>query len=384
VALFFSSFLFILHPPHFLVNVEGSCPLGWEKEGDRCYFFSKEKKSWDEANKTCIERHKGHLASVSSEQVHKYLQGKETLGWIGGFKEDNQWVWSDSSEWDFNLGWGKGEPSKGQEKCVEYLWNSEHVWNNGDCSNKRKYVCSKRVSPGSDNSVQMDKEGCQSGECVELNCSPGWKGYWEEMNGQCYYWSQEKLFWGSAEEKCRSLGGHLASVTSQDIHDYIQQNEKNPDFVWLGATDQDKEGAWKWTDCNPWNFIKWGAGEPNNQKNEDADGEDCAILASNKTNGYKNWLDTQCRWTERQFVCSISKCAETGDSTDYTSVARAISSAVGLLFLALLVFFIYRHLRRTRAASTVEHNDENPRAFYCTKMCEKSKSTTFSYYVLLC
>ena len=76
------------------------------------------------------------------------------------------------------------------------------------------------VFEGSDNSVQMDEEGCQSGECVELKCSPGW----EEMNGKCYFWSQEKLFWGAAEEKCRSFGGHLASVTSQDIHDYIQQN----------------------------------------------------------------------------------------------------------------------------------------------------------------
>ena len=122
--------------------------FGWEKEGDQCYFFSEEEKSWDEANKTCIEEHKGHLASVPSEQVHKYLQGKETLGWIGGVKKDNQWVWTDCSEWDFDLGWGEGEPSKGPEKCVEYFWNSEHVWNNGDCSNGRKYVCSKKVSPG--------------------------------------------------------------------------------------------------------------------------------------------------------------------------------------------------------------------------------------------
>ena len=41
-------------------------------------------------------------------------------------------------------------------------------------------------------------------------------------------------------------------------------------------------------------------------------------------------------------------------------MAIAISSALGLVFLALLVFFTCRHLRRTRTTSTVEHNDENP------------------------
>ena len=81
------------------------------------------------------------------------------------------------------------------------------------------------VLEGTDNDVQIQEEGCQSGECIELNCSSGW----EEMNGQCYYWSQKKLFWGAAEEKCRSLGGHLASVTSQDIHDYIEQNVRTND-----------------------------------------------------------------------------------------------------------------------------------------------------------
>ena len=135
-----------------------SCPAGWEREGDRCYFFSNEKKTWDEAEETCKVKHKGHLASVPSEQVHKYLQRKKTSGWIGGVNkdfynpvnEDSTWVWTDCSEWDFD-GWEEEEPSKGQdsrlEKCVEYL-SDKHLWNNGFCGNKKKFVCSKKVCPG--------------------------------------------------------------------------------------------------------------------------------------------------------------------------------------------------------------------------------------------
>ena len=35
---------------------------------------------------------------------------------------------------------------------------------------------------------------------------------------------QEKLFWAAAEVKCREMGGHLASVTSNDTHDYLTMN----------------------------------------------------------------------------------------------------------------------------------------------------------------
>ena len=58
--------------------------------------------------------------------------------------------------------------------------------------------------------VEVENKGCAHG--------------WEEKDGRCYYWSKEKLFWGEAEEKCKSFGGHLASVTSQDVHDYLKDN----------------------------------------------------------------------------------------------------------------------------------------------------------------
>ena len=69
------------------------------------------------------------------------------------------------------------------------------------------------------NGVQIQGDQCKPGECT-ANCSDPW----EENDDQCYLWSQEKLFWGVAEKKCRSLGGHLASVTSQDVNDYLLMN----------------------------------------------------------------------------------------------------------------------------------------------------------------
>merc|ERR1712179_771674 len=151
-------------------------------------------------------------------------------------------------------------------------------------------------------------------ETCTSSCDYGW----EEKDGRCYFWSKEKLSWEAAEEKCQKLGGHLASVISQDVHVYLRDNEKNSFFVWIGATDQKDEGIWKWTDCNPWNFAKWGKNEPDNGKTRySSDDENCAVLTSKKYsrqsyNKYEDWSDTSCK-KPAHFVCARPICGKEVD-----------------------------------------------------------------------
>ena len=73
-----------------------SCPSGWEREGDKCYFWSKTTKDWEQAEEFCLEQG-GHLASVNSQEVFKYTLSKGERVWIGGRNENqekNKWVWS--------------------------------------------------------------------------------------------------------------------------------------------------------------------------------------------------------------------------------------------------------------------------------------------------
>ena len=137
---------------------------------------------------------------------------------------------------------------------------------------------------------------------------------------------QEKLFWAAAEVKCREMGGHLASVTSNDTHDYLTMNvssfqisstitfvyqEKNIRSIWVGGTDQFKERNWTWTDCSPWNFTRWGVRQgheqPDNSNHKDGEGEDCVLFPGSKASNI-DWADDACNLKERQFVCSKPVC----------------------------------------------------------------------------
>ena len=52
----------------------------------------------------------------------------------------------------------------------------------------------------------------------------------------------------------RNEDGHLASVASQDVHDYLAGRNLS---VWLGGSDRAAEGNWTWTDCTKWNWTHW-------------------------------------------------------------------------------------------------------------------------------
>merc|ERR1711974_170484 len=124
----------------------------------------------------------------------------------------------------------------------------------------------------------------------------------EEKAGRCFLWPGFHRTWAEAEKFCNAKNCHLASVTSPEIHDYIQSkvNPKNIlSFFWIGGTDKEEEGEWKWTDGSDWNYEKW-ATQPIQQPDDKHSNEDCLQIYWNDSNG---WNDQYCKGLF-QFVCS--------------------------------------------------------------------------------
>ena len=95
-------------------------------------------------------------------------------------------------------------------------------------------------------------------------------GGWEIEEDSCYLWTDEKKTWDEAERYCNNKGGHLASVTNLNIHNYIWSRAKSRDQKqkghWIGGNYVKDEVRWQWSDRSKWEFTKW-ATKPMKQPN---------------------------------------------------------------------------------------------------------------------
>lgn len=62
--------------------------------------------------------------------------------------------------------------------------------------------------------------------------------------------------WTQAKEYCENLGGHLVTITDSEEQSFVSNLVKrgNKDTYWLGATDVEVEGEWKWITGEPFEY----------------------------------------------------------------------------------------------------------------------------------
>lgn len=84
-------------------------------------------------------------------------------------------------------------------------------------------------------------------------------------NGNHYYLiiNEDGHTWEEAKELCKSMNGHLATITSKSEQEFIEKLNKNNLRLWIGGY-RDDSGSWKWVTGEKWNYTYWGDGEPNN------------------------------------------------------------------------------------------------------------------------
>ncbi|MGH0184859.1 UNVERIFIED_CONTAM: hypothetical protein FKN15_016212 [Acipenser sinensis] len=122
-------------------------------------------------------------------------------------------------------------------------------------------------------------------------CATTCSGSWNLFNGAFYYFSKENKVWKEARTFCQSQNSDLAVINSEEELKYLQ--DKGPaNELWLGLSDSDNEGTWKWLDGRVVEKRLWHKGEPNNYQNN----EDCGLL----TNGLLN--DFMCE-TKLHWIC---------------------------------------------------------------------------------
>ncbi|KAL1266636.1 hypothetical protein QQF64_002311, partial [Cirrhinus molitorella] len=60
-----------------------------------------------------------------------------------------------------------------------------------------------------------------------------------------YFISSEKKSWSESRQDCKDRGADLIIINNKEKQDLVKQMSVDK-YVWIGLTDIDVEGKWKW------------------------------------------------------------------------------------------------------------------------------------------
>ncbi|MCD7774754.1 MAG: C-type lectin domain-containing protein [Clostridiales bacterium] len=124
-----------------------------------------------------------------------------------------------------------------------------------------------------------------------------------EFNGNYYLLYENSFTWDEADRYCKALGGHLATITSQDEQNYIAMlfSQSTKDGCWLGG--ELTAGSFNWVTNENMTYTNWAIDEPNNYLNRN---ETCMIMLSSTMEWYdfcNNGDQTGIQLTQIAFIC---------------------------------------------------------------------------------
>ncbi|XP_074624200.1 uncharacterized protein LOC141882148 isoform X4 [Acropora palmata] len=247
----------------------GSCLTGWKAFGQNCYQFNPNKKSWLLARLSCA-RHRGELASIHSpvEQAHITLAvgpyGLNAEAWIGLNDRivEGEFFWSDRSVVEY-INWDKLNSyySWRSSDCASVKKDNEGRWREQSCYNRFSYICKKPkeyIAPKKDSRV--------TGQIVPSLCPSGWQS--TPDGSRCFRLFFDHKKWQDARSACQYLDADLASFHSSTDNIFATTLLVNSwdiadvGGMWIGLTDANQRGIYRWTDGTDVDYSSWLHGQP--------------------------------------------------------------------------------------------------------------------------
>ena len=87
-----------------------------------------------------------------------------------------------------------------------------------------------------------------------------------KFRGHYYKIYNNETNWEEAADQCEEKGGHLATITSEEEQEFIEEilhHYGNKNCYWLGGY-KDKQGTWRWVNNEPTHYANWAKDQPDN------------------------------------------------------------------------------------------------------------------------
>ncbi|XP_071017840.1 uncharacterized protein [Oncorhynchus clarkii lewisi] len=127
-------------------------------------------------------------------------------------------------------------------------------------------------------------------------CPEGWK----TSGFSCYYTSTVIKTWEESRKDCNERGAQLVIINSREEQTFINGLYGPGNETWIGLTNVDTEGTWKWVDGTPLTTAYWKTGKPSSSLGAD---QDCVAFIHHSS-GPGEWNDEECH-KSNNWICEI-------------------------------------------------------------------------------
>lgn len=92
---------------------------------------------------------------------------------------------------------------------------------------------------------------------------------YQSFGSHTYAITKDYYSWNEAKQLAEKKGGYLVVIESQEENDFIQNTYRTPlntegNILWIGLSDQQEEGIFRWINGEIPVYTNWEEGEPNN------------------------------------------------------------------------------------------------------------------------
>ena len=199
-----------------------------------------------------IDGIRGHLVTITSQSENDFvasLSDDDFRPWIGLYDRnaDGGYKWVTGEPFEYS-NWSPGEPSADTYENYVEFFASNDKWNNSNLRNE-----------------------FTDGYIVEYNPYPWYNSenghHYEFINAPGISWTDAKA---AAENSVyNGIYGHLVTITSEHENDFVGLLGPYDAYPWIGLSDADTEGEYKWVTGEPFTYSNWYSGQPDNYNNED-------------------------------------------------------------------------------------------------------------------
>ncbi|XP_062430463.1 C-type lectin domain family 4 member K-like [Rhea pennata] len=127
--------------------------IGWRYHDGNIYYFSDERKPWQDAEDFCVSK-QSHLTSITSAEEQDYLarEAGKRFYWIGltDRVKEGTWRWVDGTEYKPGVSfWAPGQPDNrdygqnGREECAQIHPVGNSLWNDHNCNVSFLWICKR-------------------------------------------------------------------------------------------------------------------------------------------------------------------------------------------------------------------------------------------------